>query len=63
MVIIVNKREPKAIDPKFLNDLQKLLIIGDRGLPYSKYHIATVELTKYNPNPSKNIVTQTKPKI
>jgi hypothetical protein len=34
------------MDPEFLKDLQKLLIIGDLGLPSSKYQIATVELTK-----------------
>jgi hypothetical protein len=60
--MMVNNNDPKAIDPKLLKDRQKLLIIGERGLPYSKYQIATVELTKYNPSPSKNIIIQISPK-
>jgi hypothetical protein len=50
----VSSKLPKAIDPKLFIDLQTLLMIGDKGSPDSKYHIATVELVQYAPNPSKN---------
>jgi hypothetical protein len=44
--MIVSNNDPNTIDPKLLKDLQILLIIGERGLPSSKYQIATVELTR-----------------
>lgn len=53
----VSSKDPNAMEPRLLKDLQTLLMIGAVGYPDSKYQIATVELVQYAPKPSKkNII-------
>ncbi len=49
----VSNKLPNAMDPKLFMDLQTLLMIGAVGYPDQKYHMATVELVQYAPNPYK----------
>lgn len=57
MKVSRSKKEPKAMDPKFLISRGKLLRIGLSGYPSSKYQIATADETIYFSQPEMNINT------